>query len=207
MKPAHHDLRKAHGGALAAFGPLPPLERPRWVWHTAQRSRRSSLRCACTCGARAGGPGYVLRPTLARHRIRPASVAPSTRCSRAQVDDTANGACARTPNHLPRHPGGMRMRGRPPSDAAGGRWCPRAQAPFAVASTIAGRSGVDAAERCRHRRCPASVGRRTGAAPPPWRRDVGRQTDPGLAALGRKQSFTPHRRFMRRGSRAARWSH
>ena len=186
----------------SAIGPLPPLERPLWVCHTAQRGRRGSLRCACTCGARAGGPGYVLRPTLAGYRMRPASVAPSTRCSRAQVADTANGACARTPNHLPRHPGGMRMRRRPPSDAAGGRWCPWAQAPFAVASTIAGRIGVDAASRCRHRRCPASVGRRTGAPPPPWRRDVGRQTDCGLAALSRKPT-SPHHPIRHASSQCA----
>jgi hypothetical protein len=136
---------------------------------------------------KAGGPGHVLRPTLAGHRARFAGVAPSTPFLLAQVAATANGACARTPSHLPRHPGGMQRRGTPPTDAAGRWWCPRAQDPFAVASTIAGRNGVDAASQCRLRRCPASVGRRTGAPPPPWRRAVGRLRLRGQTALGRLQ--------------------
>jgi hypothetical protein len=65
-------------------------------------------------GAGAGGPGYVLQPTLAGHRIRVAGVAPSTPSVRALVAATANGACARTPSHLPGHPGGVRRRGMPP---------------------------------------------------------------------------------------------
>ncbi len=133
------------------------------------------------------GLGYVLRPTLAGHRIRPTCAAPSTRCSLAQVEDTANGSCARTPNRQPRHPGGRQRRGTPPQDETGRRWCPRAQAPFAVSSTHPGRNPVDAAALCRQRHCPASVGRRTGAPPSPCRHDDGRPTRHRQSAKGRKR--------------------
>ena len=135
--------------------------------------------------SRADGPGHVLRPTLAGHHLRFVGVAPSTPSVRAQVAATANGACARTPGHLPRHPRGMPRRGTSSSDASG-RWrCPPARAPFAVAPMRAGHSGiVDAAAHCRLRRSPASVSRRTGA-PPPCRGD-GRLTVRGRAPCGRE---------------------
>jgi hypothetical protein len=143
----------------SVFGPLPPFA------------------AGCVPASRvAGGPGHVLRPTLAGHRVGPAGVARSTPWGRAQVVATANGACARTPCHLPGHPGGMPRRGTPPTDAAGRWWCPRARAPFAVAPTLAGHSGVDAAAHRTMRRSPASVGRRTGAPPPPWGHNGGMPT-------------------------------
>ena len=125
----------------------------------------------------AGDLGYVLRPTLAGHRIWPAAVAPSPPRSRAQVEGTANGAYARTPNRQPRHPGGRARRGMPPEVETGRRWCPRAQVRFAVSSTRAGRNGVDAAADRSLRRCPASVDRRTGAPPSPCSHDGSRQPD------------------------------
>ena len=137
----------------------------------------------------AGGVGYVLRPTLAGRPIRPTFVMPSTRRSVAQVEDTANGSCARTPNRQPRQPGGMARRGMPPKDETGRRWCPRAQAPFAVSSTYPGRNRVDAAARCSLRRGPASVGRRTGASPSPCRHDDSRPARYQQSATRRKRTL------------------
>ncbi len=191
MELVRGDVRQACSGVLTACGPLLTFV----------------ARCVQMSSSVAGDLGYVLRPTLAGHRIRPASVAPSTPCSRGQVEDTANGACARTPNRQPRHPGGMARRGMPPEVETGRRWCPRAQDRFAVSSTHPGRHGVDAAARCSLRRCPASVGRRTGAPPSPWRGSRDTLTARPQAASGRKQPLPPHWNFMRRGSREARWGH
>ena len=137
-------------------------------------------------GARAGGPGHVLRPTLAGHRFRFAGVAPSTPSARALVAATANGACARTPSHLPRYPGGMRRRGTPAPMHQGGGGAPGRRPDSRSPPMVAGQSGVDAAADCRLRRSPASVGRRTGAPPPPWRRDVGMLTVRAKATLNRQ---------------------
>jgi hypothetical protein len=84
------------------------------VWQLQITRGRCSQRAACKRGAGAGGPGHVLRPTLAGHRIQFARVAPSIPSVRAMVAVTANRTCARTPSHLPRHPGGRRRRGTPP---------------------------------------------------------------------------------------------
>jgi len=134
---------------------------------------------------RAGGPGHVLRPTLAGHRFRLTRVAPSTASVRAQVAATANGACARAPSHLPGHRGGMRRRGMPPRMHQGGGGAPGRRPDSRSPPMVAGHSGVDAAADCSLRRPPASVGRRTGAPPPPCRHDVGRLTVRGQTALGR----------------------
>ena len=117
--------------------------------------------------------GQVARGTFSGPRSRgtrwgPRRAVPSTPARRAKSQDTANGACARTPSHLPRQPGGTPAQGLPPGVAAGRWWCPRAQAPFAVSWLLARLDGDDAAVRCGPRWCPASVGRRTGAPPPPW---------------------------------------
>ena len=74
----------------AAFGPLAPFVAAR---------RPSSAR------------GQVARGTFSGPRSRgtrwgPWRAAPSTPSRRATSHDTANGASARTPNHLPRHPSG-----------------------------------------------------------------------------------------------------
>ena len=156
----------------SAFGPLLPFaarclrgsSKGRWpgVRSPAPRSRGT------VCGLHAA---CLQRGVLVRNSMTPRM-----------------GACARTPSHLPGHSGGMPRRGRPPSAAAGRWWCPRAQAPFAVSSTFAGRKGVDATALNRHRRCPASVGRRTGAPPSPWGRSPARQNLRGQAALGRNRA-------------------
>ena len=144
-----------------------------------------SQRAACRRGAGAGGLGYVLRPTLAGHRFRFAGVAPSTASVRALVAATANGACARTPSHLPRHPGGMQRRGTPARMHQGGGGAPGRRPDSRLPPMVAGHGGVDAAADCSLRRPPASVGRRTGAPPPPWRRDVGMLTVRRQATVGR----------------------
>ncbi len=95
------------------------------------------------------------------------------------------GACAHTPSHLPRHADGMRRRGRQRLVAAGRRWRPRAQAPFAVSPTFPGRNRVDAAKHSSLRPCPARVGRRTGAPPSPWRGNLRRLNARLRTALGR----------------------
>ncbi len=79
----------------------------------------------------------------------------------------------------------VEQRGMPPKDETGRRWCPRAQAPFAVSSTYPGRNRVDADARCSLQRCPASVGRRTGAPPSPCSHDRRRPTPPRKSAKGR----------------------
>ncbi len=117
--------------------------------------------------------GQVARGTFSGPRSRgtrwgPRRAAPSTPSRRATSHDTANGASARTPNHLPRHRTGTPARGGPPSVAAGRWWCPRAEAPFAVSWLCARLDRDDVAGRCGPGWRPASVGRRTGAPPPPW---------------------------------------
>jgi hypothetical protein len=100
---SHNPTRAAlHGDSLSIIGkPVFGRQLPRFAAGCAQRS------------SRAGGPGHVLRPTLAGQRFRFAGVAPSSPSVRAQVEATANRACARAPGHLPRHPGRMQRRGTP----------------------------------------------------------------------------------------------
>ena len=137
--------------------------------------------------------GQVARGTFSGPRSRgtrcgPRRAAPSTPAKLAKDQDTANGASARTPNHLPRHRRGTPARGGPPSVAAGRWWCPRAEAPFAVSWLFARLDRVDAAGRCGPRCRPASVGRRTGAPPPPWGAVAG---GPGLHGQTRFRSEAP----------------
>ncbi len=127
--------------------------------------------------------GTFSGPTLSGHRLQPASVAPSTSCSRVQVEATANG--------------GLRPHPKPPTPALGWHaktWqangvCSRAAVVPTGAGPIRGvcqpvqrTSRVEAASLCASRRCPASVVRRTGAPPPPWRRNPRRK----LATNGSK---------------------
>ncbi len=126
--------------------------------------------------------GQVARGTFSGPRSRgtrcgPRREVPSTPSRRAASQDTANRASDRTPNHLPRHPSGTPTRGGPPSVEAGRWWCPRAEAPFAVSWLVVRLERDDAAGRYGPGWRPASVGRRTGAPPPPWRAVAG---GPGL---------------------------
>ncbi len=201
------DLRQFFSAALTAFGPL--------LTFAAARTP-------------APGRGQVARGTFSGPRSRgtrcgPRRAVPSTPSKRATVQDTANGTCARTPSHLPRHRRWCTSWCRANDRCAGRWWCPRAQAPFAVSWLVPRLVGDDAAVRCGPRCCPASVGRRTGAPPPPWGTVAGglglraqpqsAELAPELActqqrtsATGRKQPFKMHRGFMRRGLREARWS-
>jgi hypothetical protein len=156
--------------------------------------------------------GQVARGTFSGPRSRgtrcgPRTAAPSTPAKRAESQDTANGTCARTPNHLP-WPQGCTPAHRPsPWVAAGRWWYPRAQAPFAVSWLSARLAGVDGAGHCGLRWCPASVGRRTGVPPPTWGTVArgpgwcgqpeppalapkdGRKADGQRSAMGRKPLF------------------
>ena len=131
-------------------------------------------------------------PAHARgHRFRFAGVAPSTASVRAQVAATANGACGRAPSHLPGDPGAMRMRGTPPQMHQGGGGAPGRRLDSRSPPMLAVHSGVDAAARCRPRRPPASVGRRTGTPPPPWRLDVGMLNARGQTAVDHQPTLAP----------------
>jgi hypothetical protein len=203
------DLLQASSAALTAFGPL-----------------RTFVAVRTPATAR----GQVARGTFSGPRSRgtlrgPRTAAPSTPTRRTRSQDTANGTCARTPNHLPRLPGCTPAHRPSPWGAAGRWWYPRAQAPFAVSWLLTRLAGVDGAAHCGLRWCPASVGRRTGVPPPPWGTVArgpgfrgqprspalapthGRKADAQRSAKGRTQAFTTHPKFMRRGSSQARWSH
>ncbi len=147
-------------GLGSAFGPLLPF---------------AAVCMPAFAAARAPAParGQVARGTFSGPRSRgtrcgPRRVAPSTPPKRAQSQDTANGASARTPSHLPGPLGGTPAHRPSPWVVAGRWWCPRAEAPFAVSWPSVGLEGVDGAVRGGPRWRPASVGRRTGAPPPPW---------------------------------------
>ena len=152
---------------------------------------RLAARCveACKCGARAGGSGHVLRPSLAGHPMECTSV------SRSSAEFSPEG-----PGH---RESGLRPYPKPPApgteevgeDVARQLGCRRAVVvpPGAgpirgVPASVLGTGGADAAERCGARWCPASVGRRTGAPPPPCRHDAGRQRLRGQTVLGRKRA-------------------
>jgi hypothetical protein len=116
--------------------------------------------------------GQVARGTFSGPRSRgtrcgPRAAAPSTPAKRTKSQDTANGTCARTPNHLPRHRRWRASWCRANCRCTGRWWCPRAEAPFAVSWLLARLACVDAANRCGPPCCPASVGRRTGVPPSP----------------------------------------
>ncbi len=151
--------------------------------------------------------GQVARGTFSGPRSRgtrwgPWRAAPSTPPKHATGHDAANGASARTPNHLPRHASGTPARGGPPSVVAGRWWCPRAEAPFAVSWLFERLDRDDAAGRCGPGWRPASVGRRTGAPPPPWgavagglalRGQTGFARSPGPPALARRLACAQQR--------------
>ena len=120
MELVRGDVRQACSGVLTACGPLLTFV----------------ARCVQMSSSVAGGLGYVLRPTLAGHRIRPTGVVPSTRRSLAQAEYTATGTCARTPNRQPRHPSGRQRRGMPPEVETGRRRRP-------AATTTAGQYNID----------------------------------------------------------------
>ena len=115
--------------------------------------------------------------------------------------------CPRPPggtaaNRLSRPSGGTPAQRLSPWVVAGRWWCPRAQAPFAVSWLPAYLDGVDGASRRGPRWCPASVGRRTGAPPPPWgavaggpglRGWTGFARSPGPPALARRMGCVPRR--------------
>jgi len=72
---------------------------------------------------------------------------------------------------------------RPP-DAQGGGGAPGRRPDSRLPPMVAGHNGNDAAADCSLRRPPASVGRRTGAPPPPCRHDVGMLTLCGPTTAG-----------------------
>jgi len=116
-------------------------------------------------------PGRRRRPRSPAHaRGRPSQTAIRSRINTAvPCNDggaTANGACARGHHHRPDASGDDVPRLRM-ARGCRGRWLgARAQAPFAVAATIARTDGVDGATPANRTRCPASVGRRTCPKPP-----------------------------------------
>ena len=159
-----------------------------------------------------GGLGHVLRPTLAGQQMECTSVSrslpkfsPEGRghresglrpCPKPPAPGTDNEEVG---EDVARHLGCRREVGVPPGAGPipfGGR-----------TPSVPGTGGDDAAERCGARWLPASVGRRTGAPPPTCHHDAGQWTVGGQTALGGRQSFRQHRRFLSRGSRIARWSH
>ncbi len=167
MKHVYVDLRQTFVGAQTAIGPKRPFA------------------AACTPSS---ARGQVARGTFSGPRSRgtrcgPRRAIPSTPAKLAKSQDTANGACARTPSHLPRPPGGTPAHRPSPWVVAGRWWCPRAQAPFAVSWLVLCLACDDAAVRGGSRRCSASVGRRTGAPRP------GAQSLGGWACADRRNSL------------------
>ncbi len=168
MKLFYVDLRHAFSGGLTGFGPLLPFG-------AVCMPAFAAARMPALIAARPPAPlrGQVARGTFSGPRSRgtgggPRRATPSTPAKHTQSQDTANGSCARTPSHLPWPPRGTPAQRPPPRLVAGRWWCPRAQAPFAVSWLFARVDGDDASVCCGPRWCPASVGRRTGAPPPPW---------------------------------------
>jgi len=86
------------------------------------------------------------------------------------------------------HAGAMRARGTPSRPHQGGGGAPGRRHHSRSPPMVAGHCGVDAAADCSPRRPPASVGRRTGAPPPPCRHDVGMLTLRGQTTLNREAS-------------------
>jgi hypothetical protein len=121
----------------------------RWVTARAVCARALSVRARATERG-ADGPGCVLRSTLAGQHMWPTStVASSPPVLRELGRRPRMGLSARTPNHLPQAPKATPSEVSPRGCAVGseaarhprctGRWwCPRAQAPFAVAPHVAG---------------------------------------------------------------------
>jgi hypothetical protein len=203
------DSRQTFGGAPSAFGPLLTFAPAH-----PQRSARGQVARGTFSGPRSRGT-----------RCGPRAAAPSTPTKHGKSQDTANGTCARTPNHLPWLPGCTPAHRPSPWVAAGRWWYPRAQAPFAVSWLLPSLDGDDAAVRGGGPRCrPASVGRRTGVPPPPWGTVArgpglrgqprppalapthGRKADAQRAAMGREQPLTMRQCLVRLGSRETRWS-
>jgi hypothetical protein len=185
MKLAIVDLRQVSCAALSAFGPLLPF-----AASIVRASREGRWPGARSPAPRSRGTGFGLlelrhqRRVLVCRWITPRMV-----------------ACARTPSHLPLCVGGMRRRCMPATVAAGRRWCPWAQAPFAVSSTCIRDRVVDGATTAGLIRCPASVGRRTGAPPSPWRQSIGMRNARPTTALSRKKHL--HTASTLHASRAA----
>ena len=122
--------------------------------------------------------GTVFGSQASRHQqpqfvrgSRPPRMVPAP-VPRATCPDTWVACCG-----VARQPGCLRAVVVPPG-AGTIRGCP---------PKVAGHGGVDAAARCRPRRSPASVGRRTGVPPPPCRHDVGMLTWRGQTTAGRLQ--------------------
>ena len=77
--------------------------------------------------------GTFSGPRSRGHRGAHERVSVITGSFRPKLEDAANRACARAPSHLPRARGRWTKTWRDSGGAAGRWWCPRAQAPFAVA--------------------------------------------------------------------------
>ena len=185
---ARPDGRHAAG---TGTGLVAVLRRPYGFFFNHWRAGRQSANCrgsqrgACTRGA-----GQVARSTFSgprsrgtvfgsqalrhQHRLfvrwsRPPRMGPAT---------VPQATC-------PGHPGRMRRRGMHPRRHQGGGGAPGCRPDSRSPPMVAGHSGDDAAARCRQSRPPASVGRRTGAPPPPCRHDVGMLTWRGQTTVGR----------------------
>jgi hypothetical protein len=191
MKPTHLDSHQARGGALTSIGP----------------KRSVDVRFACPgfdaraaaappfSGPRSRGSVEACNPLPRQHRFalqstRTPRMGPAPRGTTAALLPLS-AACHAFACHSGSGAGGLGYGRRPP---------------FAVSPTCTREHGVDGTTPAGHRRCPASVGPE----------NVPRATCPRatlvhpsrrMLAKGRKQLFTPHPRGVRRGARAARWSH
>ncbi len=140
-----------------AFGPLLPFA-PSCV----QRSRKGRWPGVRSPAPRSRGTVICLQAWRHQHCVL-----------LSRLRTPRMGACAHTPSHLPRHPGGMRRRGRLPSCTAGRWWCPRAQDPFAVSANRCSANPV--LTRLRFARL--------DGAPRAWAGARGRRRRPGVATL------------------------
>ncbi len=164
-------------------------------------------------GMAAFGPKRSVRaaPAHRRHGGRSGAVPPFSGPRSRGSRRNARASAASSPAFSPERPGhrewGLRPCPKPPAlgtsevgeDGVRQYGCRRAVVVPPGAGPIRGRApsvpgtgGADAAERCGARWCPASVGRRTGAPPPPCHHDAGLPTLRGQKALGRKAPHTPH---------------
>ncbi len=124
--------------------------------------------------ARAGARGTFSGPRSRGTGCGPRRAFPSTPAKLLRSQDTANGASALPPSHLPWPPGGTPAHRLSPRVAAGRWWCPRAQAPFAVSWLSARLDGDDAAVR---------------GGPPMVPRERGPENGGATTALGRSRMW------------------
>ena len=148
-----------------------------------EQGSHSALCCRSLRAPRQHGAGQVARGTFSGPRSRGKRISARAPARHHQplplnAQDTANGACARAPNHLPWARAKWAKTWCATWGAAGRWWCPRAQAPFAVApQALRARAGVTRL---------AVV--QLGGAPRAWAGERGHRRRPATMNAGRTAS-------------------